>query len=296
MDKIEVPLSISIIGIPLMSLVMMEMAHQFFGVDRLMALAGVPLLLILALVAANSTALTSTTPVGATSKITQLFYGLIQPGNVKTNIATASITAEVVSNASNLLMDIKPGYMLGAKPRQQAIGHVIGIFAGALFSVPLFFLLFTSRVVPGDPESLSTMQSDQFPMPAVTIWKGVAEVLSLGFGNLSPTIVWAVIIAAIVGLVTEVARIVSKGKFPLSPVGLGLAFVLNFQSSFAFFLGAFFFWVMGRGWKKMKEGEGNFWSENVEPICAGLIAGAALIGILDAVAGNVLLPWLDPTR
>ena len=44
---------------------------------------------------------------------------------------TAGITAEVASNASNLLMDIKPGYMLGAKPRQQAIGHVLGIFAGA---------------------------------------------------------------------------------------------------------------------------------------------------------------------
>ena len=31
-------------------------------------------------------------------------------------------------------MDIKPGYMLGGKPRHQAIGHVLGILAGALAS------------------------------------------------------------------------------------------------------------------------------------------------------------------
>jgi len=36
------------------------------------------------------------------------------------------MSADVASNASNLLMDIKPGYMLGAKPRQQR-SHVIGI-------------------------------------------------------------------------------------------------------------------------------------------------------------------------
>ena len=53
--------------------------------------------------------------------VTQLFYGIVAPGNKTTNLATASLTAEVVSNASNLLMDIKPGYMLGAKPRQQQL-------------------------------------------------------------------------------------------------------------------------------------------------------------------------------
>jgi len=71
-------------------------------------------------------------------------------------IATSagSMTAEVVSNSSNLLMDIKPGYMLGAKPRQQIIGHIIGIFAGSFASVPLFFLLFTSGVDRTSPESV----------------------------------------------------------------------------------------------------------------------------------------------
>ena len=73
--------------------------------------------------------------------------------------------AEVASNASNLLMDIKPGYMLGAKPRQQAIGHVIGIIAGALAATPLFFLLFVLKDFDagrGRRASPTTMVSDKF--------------------------------------------------------------------------------------------------------------------------------------
>jgi len=65
-------------------------------------------------------------------KLTQLTYGLLAPGNIRTNLATTAITSEVASHASNLLMDIKPGYMLGGKPRQQAVGHVLGVFAGAI--------------------------------------------------------------------------------------------------------------------------------------------------------------------
>jgi OPT family oligopeptide transporter len=283
---IEFPLWISIVGIPLFSLIAAFLCKGYFGVPIWATLIGLPLTFILTMVAANATALTSTTPVGATSKITQLFYGVVRPKDIATNIATAGITAEVVSNASNLLMDIKPGYMLGAKPRQQAIGHVIGIFAGAIASTPLFFLLFTHDVAAKGVESI---QSEKFPMPAVSIWKAVAEALTKGLSELAPTVQHAVIIGALVGLALEVSRIVTKGKFPLSAVGLGLAFVINFQSAFAMFLGAAFFWLMGAGREKAKT-HPNVFNEHHEPICAGVIAGAALIGIIDAVITAFVLP------
>ena len=129
LKDIEFPLWISFVGIPIMSVLTAWMTWGFFGVPMWASLIGLPLTFVLSLVAANSTALTSITPTGATSKITQLFYGLVRPGDISSNLATAGITAEVVGNSSNLLMDIKPGYMLGAKPRQQAIGHIIGIFS-----------------------------------------------------------------------------------------------------------------------------------------------------------------------
>ena len=99
---------------------------------------------------------------------------------------TAGITAEVASNASNLLMNIKPGYMLGAKPRLQAIGHVLGIMAGAVVAAPVFYYVFLSK-------GPSQLVSDQYPMPAATIWRAVAELLMQGLGNLPMSARWAVL-------------------------------------------------------------------------------------------------------
>lgn len=71
-----------------------------------------------------------------------------------------------------------------------------------------------------------------------------------------------------------------------SPVAIGLGFVLNPDSSLWMFLGSFFFWVMH---KVYSQKEGSFgkklWVLAREPICAGLIAGAALVGIGDIVVG-----------
>jgi uncharacterized oligopeptide transporter (OPT) family protein len=292
LKHIEVPLWISLVGIPVFSFLSAWFAHRFFGVDMLMCLVGLPLTFLLSLVAANSTALTSITPVGATSKITQLFYGILQPRNIHTNLATASLTAEVVSNASNLLMDIKPGYMLGAKPRQQAIGHLIGIVAGSICSVPLFYILFAQDVqvdAQGVTRGIETLQSDKFPMPSVTVWKAVAEVLTEGVGTLPESARFAVGVAALVGFALEVTRIVTKGRFALSAVGLGLAFVIDFSSSFAMFLGALFFWLMGVERPVPEGGQGGFWKDNHEAICAGIIAGAALVGIVDALVTAFVL-------
>ncbi|MBX3316981.1 MAG: OPT/YSL family transporter [Phycisphaeraceae bacterium] len=294
---IELPLWISIVGVPIISIIAAFMAQYFFGVKWWVCLVGLPLAFILALVAASSTALTGTTPVGATSKVTQLFYGIVDKGNIQTNLATASLTAEVVSNASNLLMDIKPGYMLGAKPRQQAIGHVIGIIAGSVASVPLFFILFVRGNKAVDTSTAETtaatianIQSDAFPMPAATIWKAVAEALTQGIGSLPVSVLWAAIVGSIVGLTLELGRIFSKGKFPLSPVALGLAFVISFEYIFAMSLGAIIFWFLGVGRKpKDPNAPKSIWVENHEPICAGVIAGAALMGILDAVIAAFVL-------
>lgn len=289
LKDIEVPLWISIVGIPIMSLVTAIMAWLYFDVPIWASLVGLPLTFVVSLIAANSTALTGTTPVGATSKITQLFYGIVRPGDIKSNLATAGITAEVVSNSSNLLMDIKPGYMLGAKPRQQAIGHIIGIFSGAIASTILFYVLFTKGVVPGDPSTIANIQSEQFPMPSVSVWAGIAKVLTDGLKHLPPSIIKAVIVAAAAALILEVLRIKSRNRLPLSPVAIGLAFVIDFKSVLCMFAGAFVFWLLGVG-RVRSEGEtGNLWVDNHEPICAGIIAGASLMGIADILVMVFLL-------
>ncbi len=154
------------------------------------------------------------------------------------------MTAEIAANAANLLSDIKPGYMLGGKPRQQAIGHVIGIFAGALCCVPLFFLLFLPPDANG-VRSVSTIVSDKFAFPAALQWKGVAELIAKGFSALPYSAVVSMIVAAVAAVAIEIARIVTKGRFPLSAVSIGLGVVLPPESTFAMWVGAMIFWGMG---------------------------------------------------
>src|SRR5262249_32080742 len=152
---------------------------------------------------------------------------------------TAGITGEVASHSANLLSDIKPGYMLGAKPRQQALGHVLGAFAGVVLSVPVFYLVFVrdgkeplppDRALASKPVEVSKLNFGEYPMPAATVWKGVADVLAEGVHTLRPSAQWAALIGIVVGVVLEVLRLRTGGRFPLSPVGLGLGFIIHFHT------------------------------------------------------------------
>jgi OPT family oligopeptide transporter len=290
---IELPLWISFIGIPIIGSIGVFLANRWFGVEWYYGAMAIPMIILLTLIAANSTALTGITPTGAMSKIPQFTFGMLSPKHPPTNLMTALMCTEVASNASNLLMDIKPGYMLGAKPRQQAIAHTIGIVSGSLASTPLFYLLFLSDYRPG-MNMLETLVTDQFSFPAALQWKGVSDlvtsVFSEGESPIPESAMWAMLVAAGVGLIMEIYRIASKGKFPISALAIGLGVVIPPDSCIAMFAGAGFFWLMGRRYGGKKESTGcKLWVDTQEPICAGLIAGAALMGIADILVRVFLL-------
>jgi len=287
LKHIEFPLWISAVGIPVFSVLGAWVSHHFFGVPWLLAFISLPLIFVLAIICTNSMALTSWTPTGALSKITQFSMGAIDRVNPASNLIPAGMTAEISANAANLLSDIKPGYMLGAKPRQQAMGHVIGIFAGALFCVPLFFLLFLPPDANG-VRSASTIISENFAFPAALQWKGVAELIAKGVSTLPHSAVVSMIVAAVAAFLIEVAKIVTKGRFPLSAVSVGLGVVLPPEASFAMWVGALVLWLMARRYKEPGTKGHQYWVEGMEPICAGLISGSALMGIGNAIV-NVLI-------
>jgi OPT family oligopeptide transporter len=287
---IELPLVLSWIGVPLLGAIGIWMLHTWFGVNWVLGVLALPMILVLAMIAASSTALTGITPSSSLSKIPQFTFGAIDPRTPAPNLMTAVMASEVASNASNLLMDIKPGYMLGAKPRQQAIGHVIGIVAGALAATPLFFVLFgLDRFDPAAGRTVAeTMVSDKFAFPSAVQWKGVSDLVAAVFGGpeagglLTTSIVWSIVIAGFAALVMEVLRIRTQNRFPLSPLAIGLGVVVPPDSSLMMFFGALLFWYAARRLRSQPGTPAHeIWVESQEPICAGLIAGAALVGIGD---------------
>jgi uncharacterized oligopeptide transporter (OPT) family protein len=272
LGHIELPLSYSLVGIPIVGAGIVYMAHAFYDVPYWMAAIAIPMVFVFTLIAVNSTALTSITPTGAMGKITQLTYGVVAPGQIRTNIVTACISAEVAGSASNLIQNIKPGYMLGAKPRLQAMGHVIGAAAGSLCSVAVFYKLY----IHGAPADLI---NETNPFPAATAWKAVAEILTKGLSELAVSAQWAALAGGIAGIVLEIVRLASKGRFPISPVGIGLAFIIPFNTCLAMFMGSFAFWLLARLFPKPEDPINARYVQNQESICAGIIAGAALMGV-----------------
>jgi len=287
LKSIELPLWMSAVAVPVLTVLGAAVSHEFFGVPWFLAFISFPLIFVLTIICTNSMALTSWTPTGSLAKITQFTMAAFDRTNPASNLIPGGMTSEISANAANLLSDIKPGYMLGAKPRQQAIGHVIGIFSGALASVPLFYLLFLPPAKDGT-RSVATLVSDQFAMPAAVQWRGVADLIAHGLRSLPASAVASMAIAAACAAAIEIARIVTKGRFPLSAVSIGLGVVLPPEYVFTMWLGAALFWWQGRKHPTPGTKGHDFWVEGCEPICAGLITGWALTGIANSVINVVV--------
>jgi uncharacterized oligopeptide transporter (OPT) family protein len=138
--------------------------------------------------------------------------------------------------------------------------------------VPVFYQIFH-----GD---ISLLTSDKLPMPSAQIWRAVAEVLTKGISFLHPSARIAIAVGAALGIIIEIINQKMKGKFIISGVGMGLAFVLPFNDSLAMAAGAVIFYIFSKKYKEPGTRMHKIFVENQETVCAGGIAGGAIIGIL----------------
>jgi len=281
LSDIELPLWVSLIGIPVTGLLLMWFGMTWFNIEWWVTLIAIPLVFVFTLIAVTATGLTAITPGGALGKLTQLTFAVLKPGDIGTNVMTAGINGEVALNASNLLMDIKPGYMLGGKPRHQALGHCLGIFAGAIVAVPVFYLLLQDDV--------SKITSEALPMPGAQIWIAVAKVLGSGLSVLPLSTRVAVLVGGVTGILIEYLNKKSRGKFPVSAMGLGLAFVLKFSDCWAMATGSLLFWLLGRRLQNSEGAPAKVFVHNQETTCAGVIAGGSIMGIVLIIVETLVL-------
>lgn len=274
--RIEVPPSWFVGGMLFSTVGIVAVGHFAFGISPWLGVVAVVLSFVLAIVACRATGETDTTPVGAMGKITQLTYGVLAPGNITTNLMTASITAGAAGSAADLLTDLKSGYLLGANPRKQFLAQLSGTLVGTLVVVPAFY-----KLVP-TPGILGT---DRFPAPSAQVWRGVAELLARGVHSLHPTARWGIVVGALVGIVLPLLELAfpKHKKYLPSAMGVGLALVIPAFNSISMFLGALIAWVYSRRRPESAE-------RYVIPVASGLIAGESLLGVLVALlaAGGYL--------
>jgi hypothetical protein len=276
LERIEVPGSWFASGMLVGTVGIVALATIFFNIPIWMSLLAVVLSFFLALVACRACGETDTTPVGAMGKITQLTFGAIAPKQMTTNLMTACITAGVADSASDLLTDLKSGYVLGANARRQFLAQFAGIFIGTAVVVPAFYL-----IVP----DVSVLGSTKFPAPAAQVWASVALLLSNGFESLHPTARLALVIGGLIGILIPALDILApkSRKFLPSAMGLGLAFVIPFYNVLSMFIGGLVALLIMRARPVMGE-------TYIIPTASGLIAGESLMGIFITLMGA--LGWI----
>jgi OPT family oligopeptide transporter len=270
MARIEVPASWFVAGFVLFGAMSIWLGHVLFHIVWWMGVIAVLSTFLLVIVAARATGETDVTPVGPLSKITQLSFGAIHPGNITTNLMTANISAGATNHAGDLLTDLKSGYLLGANPRQQFIAQFLGVLAGTLVIIPAFFVL-----VP----DVSMLGTEKWPAPAALVWRGVAELLAKGVSSLHPTAQVGLLIGAALGTVLPVLELTLGEKaqrYLPSAIGLGLAFTINGYTSVSFFIGA----LAAHWFKKVRP---RLADEYTVPTASGVIAGESLVGVLIAL-------------
>jgi OPT family oligopeptide transporter len=252
------------------------MVH-LFGIPWWAAFLALPLSIVMGIVAARVTGETDVTPTKALGPVTQLVYGGLVPGNIAANVMGANVTGGVGLHAADLLTDLKSGYLLGANPRQQLLGQLFGVVAGAAAVVPAFNLLVPDASVIGSAE---------FPAPAVQVWAGVSRALTDGIGGLHPTAKSAALVGFALGAALSIAERFAPRRvrsYLPSASGIGIALVVPGYNAIAMFMGALVAELVRRRNPAAAE-------RGVVPISSGFIAGESLMGIAVAmlVATGVL--------
>jgi uncharacterized oligopeptide transporter (OPT) family protein len=250
---------------------------SFFAIVWWAAILSVLVAFVLAAVAARVSGETGITPVGAMGKVAQiLFGGTINPATtaqlstsqlVSANVMTSNVSGGAASQCADLLNDLKCGHLLGASPRLQALAQVAGALAGAMVGSAVYLVL-----IPRPAEQLMTAQ---WPAPAATALKAVAELFLVGIEAIPTGTPLAILIAGIVAIALAVLERTLPApvrRFTLSPTSLGLAFVIGPYMSLTLFAGALTGLVLSKLFAATMK-------SYLVAACAGIIAGESLAGI-----------------
>jgi putative OPT family oligopeptide transporter len=165
-----------------------------------------------------------------------------------------------MSQATDMMMDLKTGYIVGATPRMQQYGQLAGVWLGPIVILILIYVLHRD----------SGLGSEALPAPQ---GQALASMINGIMGGNVPTHQYAA--GAVLGGVLSASGIGGLG------ILVGLGFYLPFNIVLTYTIGTVLRLVAD--WKR-----GKAWSESVGvPIAAGLLVGEALVGVGFAIA-NVI--------
>ena len=205
----------------------------------------------------------SNTPVSGMTIATLLFVTLILKvsGNVGTGgmitaIAISSVVCITAAIAGDTSQDLKTGFLLGATPKKQQIGELIGV-------------LVSSAVIGGVLVLLNNawgFGTKELAAPQATLMKMITE------GVMDGNLPWPLVFIGIfIAVAVEILQI------PVLPVAIGLYLPLELSSTIM--LGGAVRFLADKGLIGKRAGD----TGSGILFCSGMIAGEGIVGILLAI-------------
>ena len=171
-------------------------------------------------------------------------------------IAIGSIICIVAAIAGDTSQDLKTGYLLGATPKKQQIGEIIGVVASAFAIGATLYLL----------DSAWGFGSEELAAPQATLMKMVIE------GVMDGNLPWGLVLIGVgIAVVIEIVGI------PVLPFAIGI--YLPVQLNACIMVGG----LVRLAFDKMKSDKKEGIIQSGVLFCSGMIAGEGLVGILLAI-------------
>ena len=178
--------------------------------------------------------------------------------SMRSAIAIGSIICIVAAISGDTSQDLKTGFLLGATPKKQQIGEIIGVVAAALAIGGTLYLL----------DSAWGFGTDELAAPQATLMKMIIE------GVMEGNLPWALVFVGVfIAVIVEILGI------PVLPFAIGV--YLPVQLNACIMVGGLVRLVLDK--MKRKEEEKKAIINDGILFCSGMIAGEGLVGILLAV-------------
>ncbi|OCK80294.1 OPT superfamily oligopeptide transporter [Lepidopterella palustris CBS 459.81] len=246
--------------------------------------------LLLSVMGVRALGETDLNPVSGISKLTQLLFALVTPisgpaakNSVIINLVAGAISESAALQAGDLMQDLKTGYLLGAAPKAQFWGQIIGSAVGAVLSAVVYKLYTKVYEIPGG----------LFQIPTGYVWIFTARLVT-GKGLPPMVAEWATG-AAVVFAIGTATRIWGNARKQKGLVGWwvnwipgGIAVAVGMYNVPSFTLARTIGGVLNWWWTSYK-------GRSETPIivlASGLILGEGLFSIVNLLLASLSVPHL----
>jgi len=261
-SKDELPirlLYIGVIGAVILLMIIAILSVKEMGIIRgsVMALLGTAWIWVAGIILSECIGRTNWSPLSgmtliAVTILVVIASGLGDKAAVISSIMVGAAACVAMSQACDLMLDMKTGYLVGASPKMQGYAQFLGTWLGPIVVMAMIFILHKAY----------GLGSERLPAPQ---GQALASMIQGILGGDVP--LQKYIAGAGLGAVLSASGIAGLG------IQVGLGFYLPFNIVLTYTIG-----TLLRLWVDRKKGK-RFSEEVGIPIAAGLIVGESLVGV-----------------